>query len=43
MAIRKFKPTTPARRGASVSDFATITKSSPERSLTRAAAQEVGA
>jgi large subunit ribosomal protein L2 len=34
MAIRKFKPTTPARRGASVSDFATITKSSPERSLT---------
>jgi large subunit ribosomal protein L2 len=34
MAIRKFKPTSPARRGASVSDFATITKSSPERSLT---------
>jgi large subunit ribosomal protein L2 len=33
MAIRKFKPTSPARRGASVSDFATITKSSPERSL----------
>jgi large subunit ribosomal protein L2 len=34
MAIRKFKPTSPARRGASASDFATITKSSPERSLT---------
>jgi large subunit ribosomal protein L2 len=33
MAIRKFKPTSPARRGASVSDFATITKSSPERTL----------
>ena len=33
MAIRKFKPTSPARRGASVSDFATVTKSSPERSL----------
>jgi large subunit ribosomal protein L2 len=33
MAIRKFKPTSPARRGASVSDFATITKTSPERSL----------
>jgi large subunit ribosomal protein L2 len=33
MAIRKFKPTSPARRGASVSDFDTITKSSPEKSL----------
>ena len=33
MAIRKYKPTSPARRGASVSDFGTITKSSPEKSL----------
>jgi large subunit ribosomal protein L2 len=33
MALRKYKPTTSARRGASVSDFATITKSSPEKSL----------
>jgi large subunit ribosomal protein L2 len=33
MAIRKFKPTSPARRGASVSDFGTITRSSPEKSL----------
>jgi large subunit ribosomal protein L2 len=33
MAIRKYKPTTPARRGASVSDFASITRSAPERSL----------
>ena len=33
MAIRKYKPTTPARRGASVSDFASITRSTPERSL----------
>jgi large subunit ribosomal protein L2 len=33
MAIRKFKPTSPARRGASVSDFATITRSTPEKSL----------
>jgi large subunit ribosomal protein L2 len=33
MAIRKYKPTSPARRGGSVSDFATITRSSPERSL----------
>jgi len=34
MAIRKYKPTTPARRGASVSDFATITRSKPEKALT---------
>jgi large subunit ribosomal protein L2 len=33
MAIRKYKPTTPARRGASVSDFASITRSAPEKSL----------
>ena len=33
MAIRKYKPTSPARRGASSSDFATITRSTPEKSL----------
>ncbi|MTV27180.1 50S ribosomal protein L2 [Nitriliruptoraceae bacterium ZYF776] len=33
MAIRKYKPTSPARRGASVSDFRTITRSTPEKSL----------
>jgi len=33
MAIRKHKPTTSGRRGASVSDFASITRSTPERSL----------
>lgn len=33
MAIRKYKPTSPARRGSSVSDFDTLTKSVPERSL----------
>ena len=33
MAIRKFKPTSPARRFMTVSDFAEITKDSPERSL----------
>jgi large subunit ribosomal protein L2 len=33
MAIRKFKPTSPARRGASVSDFQSITRSTPEKSL----------
>ena len=33
MAIRKFKPTSPARRFMTVSDFAEITKFEPERSL----------
>jgi large subunit ribosomal protein L2 len=34
MGIRTFKPTSPARRYYSVSDFKEITKSEPERSLT---------
>ncbi len=33
MAIRKYKPTTPGRRGASGSDFSEITRSEPEKSL----------
>lgn len=33
MGIRKYKPTTPGRRGASVSDFHDITRSKPEKSL----------
>ena len=35
MGIRKYKPTTPGRRGASVADFAEITRSRPEKSLLR--------
>src|SRR5919201_336002 len=35
MAIRKYKPTSPGRRGASVSDFAEITRDKPEKSLVR--------
>ncbi len=35
MAIRKYKPTTPGRRHASVSDFAELTRSTPEKSLVR--------
>jgi len=35
MGIRKYKPTTPGRRGASVSDFVEITRSTPEKSLVR--------
>src|SRR6201998_4015333 len=35
MAIRKYKPTTPGRRGASGYDFSEITRSEPEKSLVR--------
>jgi large subunit ribosomal protein L2 len=34
MALRKNKPTTPGRRGSSVSDFSELTRSRPERALT---------
>src|SRR5205823_23439 len=33
MAVRKYKPTTPGRRGASVSTFDELTRSTPEKSL----------
>ncbi len=33
MAIRKYKPTTPGRRGSSVADFAELTRTTPEKSL----------
>ena len=35
MAIRKYKPTTPGRRGSSVSTFDQITRTEPEKSLVR--------
>src|SRR6266568_5301031 len=35
MGIRRYKPTTPGRRGASGSDFAEVTRSEPEKSLVR--------
>src|SRR5256884_18440 len=35
MGIRKYKPTTPGRRGASGADFAEITRGEPEKSLVR--------
>ncbi|MCF6276813.1 MAG: 50S ribosomal protein L2 [Candidatus Magasanikbacteria bacterium] len=34
MAVKKYKPTTPGRRGASVMDFSIITKTEPEKCLT---------
>ena len=33
MAVRKYKPTTPGRRGGSVSSFDEITRATPEKSL----------
>jgi large subunit ribosomal protein L2 len=33
MAVRKYKPTTPGRRGASVASFDELTRSTPEKSL----------
>ena len=42
MAVRKYKPTTPGRRGASVSDFDEITRGRPEKSLTRALKKRAG-
>ena len=35
MTIRKYKPTTPGRRGASGADFSEVTRSEPEKSLVR--------
>jgi large subunit ribosomal protein L2 len=35
MGIRKYRPITPGRRGATVSDFADLTSSKPEKSLVR--------
>jgi large subunit ribosomal protein L2 len=42
MAVRKYKPSTPGRRGASVSDFGEVTKRSPEKSLTRPSPKRAG-
>ncbi len=35
MGIRKYKPTTPGRRGASGTDFSEVTRTEPEKSLVR--------
>jgi large subunit ribosomal protein L2 len=42
MAVRKYKPTTPGRRGSSVSDFKEITRDGPEKSLTRPVRKRAG-
>ena len=33
MAIKKYKPTTPGRRGMTVTDYSVLSKVAPERSL----------
>jgi large subunit ribosomal protein L2 len=35
MGVRKYKPTTPGRRGASAADYSEVTRSRPEKSLTK--------
>jgi large subunit ribosomal protein L2 len=42
MANRKYKPTTPGRRGMSVSDFATVTSDKPLKSLTKPNPKKAG-
>jgi large subunit ribosomal protein L2 len=42
MPVRKYKPTTPGRRGSSVSDFSEITRNRPEKSLTRKLPKKAG-
>jgi large subunit ribosomal protein L2 len=42
MAVRKYKPTTPGRRGASVSSFDEISRSRPEKSLVAKGRKKAG-
>ncbi|MCJ7727124.1 MAG: 50S ribosomal protein L2 [Actinobacteria bacterium] len=42
MAVKKYKPTTPGRRFATVSDFSDLTKKRPEKSLTRSLKRDAG-
>jgi large subunit ribosomal protein L2 len=42
VATRKYKPTTPGRRGSSVADFGEITRDRPERSLVRPQRKRAG-
>jgi large subunit ribosomal protein L2 len=42
MGVRKYKPTTPGRRGMSVSDFDTVTTDKPQKSLTKPNPKKAG-
>ncbi len=42
MVVKKYKPTTPGRRFATVADFSALTKKRPEKSLTRSLKNNAG-
>jgi large subunit ribosomal protein L2 len=42
MALRKYKPTTPGRRGSSVADFSEVTRGKPEKALTKKITKKAG-
>src|ERR687885_105223 len=42
MAVRKYKPTTPGRRGSSVSGFDELTRNRPEKSLVAKGRERAG-
>jgi large subunit ribosomal protein L2 len=42
MPVRKYKPTTPGRRGSSVSDFGEISRGKPQKSLTKGLRKKAG-
>ena len=42
MALKKYKPTSPGRRFATVSDFSVLTKKKPEKSLTKSLKKKAG-
>lgn len=42
MAVKKYNPTTPGRRGASSQDFSDITKTTPEKSLVKMVKKHAG-
>ena len=42
MGIKQFRPTTPSRRGMTVSTFGEITKTKPEKSLTTSLKKNAG-
>jgi len=42
LAVKKYKPTTPGRRFASVADFSGLSKKRPEKSLTRPLSKKAG-
>ena len=42
MAIKKYKPTTPGRRGMTVTDYSVLSKVDPERSLLESKKKHAG-